>query len=602
MSETMVESRAPSVTEPVLEVRQVARAFGDVDALRGVDLEVHAGEVVGLLGPNGAGKTTLVRIVATLIEPDSGQVSVCGADASTAAGEVRAHLGLAGQFASVDELLTGRENLELIGRLYGIDTTDCRVRVEALLVSLGLSDAADRRVSTYSGGMRRRLDLGATLIGEPSLLLLDEPTTGLDPRSRLELWDLIAGIARRGTGVLLTSQNLEEIERLADRVIVLDNGEVIADGRPETLRRRIGGQVLDVGVDAEDLDATAQALSAAGFDVRPDRGGRRVTAATTDGIRAAADAARHLIDANREPNEFALRSPSLEEAFLSLTGAAGDGEEGTDSAVVLGGDPTSVRTRPVTTRSTARDIAVVVGRDWKRLLRTPQSLFFAAAMPVMFVLGLAAVFGDLVEGVVGQDYIQFLLPGVLVMQVTLAAGATGVGLATDLRDGIIDRFRSLPMAQIAVLTGRTTADLVRNALGAAVMVAAGFAIGFRLGGGLPGGIAALGVALFFGYAATWLFAAAGLAVKDPQAANFIGFAPVLLFVYLSSAWVPIETMNDAVQGFARHQPVNVTIEAVRGLANGTGNTGDIVASIAWSIGLIAVFGWLAGRQFRHATA
>ncbi len=254
------------------------------------------------------------------------------------------------------------------------------------------------------------------------------------------------------------------------------------------------------------------------------------------------------------------------------------------------------------TRSTSRDIAVLVGRDWKRLLRTPESLFFAAVMPVLFVLGLAAVFGDLVEGVIGQDYIQFLLPGVLVMQITLAAGATGVGLATDLRDGIIDRFRSLPMAQIAVLTGRTTADLARNALGAAVMVAAGFAIGFRLGGGLAGGIAALGVALFFGYAATWLFAAAGLAVKDPQAANFIGFAPVLLFVYLSSAWVPIETMNGAVQGFARHQPVNVTIVAVRGLANGTGNTGDIVASIAWSIGLIAIFGWLAARQFRHATA
>ena len=158
------------------------------------------------------------------------------------------------------------------------------------------------------------------------------------------------------------------------------------------------------------------------------------------------------------------------------------------------------------------------------------------------------------------------------------------------------------MAQIAVLTGRTTADLARNALAAAVMVVAGFAIGFRLGGGLVGGIAALGIALFFGYAATWIFAAAGLAVKDPQAATFIGFAPVLLFVYLSSAWVPIETMNGAVQGFARHQPVNVTIEAVRGLANGTGNTGDIVASIAWSIGLITIFGWLAARQFRHATA
>ena len=278
MSERIVESCAPSVTEAVLEVRHVCRTFGDVEALRGVDLEVHAGEVVGLLGPNGAGKTTLVRIVATLIVPDEGQVLVCGSDGVASPAEVRAHLGLAGQFASVDELLTGRENLELIGRLYGIATTDCRVRADELLALLGLTHAADRRVSTYSGGMRRRLDLGATLIGEPSLLLLDEPTTGLDPRSRLELWDLIADIARRGTGVLITSQNLEEIERLADRVVVLNNGRVIADDRPLTLQRRIGGQVLDVGVDAEDLDATTRALRDAGFDVRvgprPPSGGR----------------------------------------------------------------------------------------------------------------------------------------------------------------------------------------------------------------------------------------------------------------------------------------------------------------------------------------
>ncbi len=598
MSDRIVESCKANATEPVLEVHRLAHTYGDVDALRGVDLEVHAGEVVGLLGPNGAGKTTLVRIVATLIEPDRGRVLVCGANASTSAAEVRAHLGLAGQFASVDELLTGRENLVLIGRLYGISASDCRARADELLVLIGLTEAAGRRVSTYSGGMRRRLDLGATLIGEPSLLLLDEPTTGLDPRSRLELWDLIADIARRGTGVLITSQNLEEIERLADRVIVLDNGEVIADDRPQTLRRRIGGQVLDVGVDAQDLDAAAKALCTAGFDVQPDREGRRMTAATTDGIHAAAEAARSLYDAQTEPSEFALRMPSLEEVFLTLTGTAIERDDGNASSVRVDGSATPVRARPVTTRSTSRDIAVVVGRDWKRLLRTPESLFFAAVMPVMFVLGLAAVFGDLVETVIGQDYIQFLLPGVLVMQVTLAAGATGVGLATDLRDGIIDRFRSLPMAQISVLTGRTTADLARNALAAAVMVAAGFAIGFRLDGGLASGAAALGIALLFGYAATWVFAAAGLAVKDPQAANFIGFAPVLLFVYLSSAWVPIETMNGAVQGFARHQPVNVTIEAVRGLTNGTSDTNDIVTSIAWSIGIIATFGWLANRQFR----
>ena len=320
MPELMVESCTSGVTAPVLEVRGITRSFGDVAALNGVDLEVRAGEVVGLLGPNGAGKTTLVRIVATLIEPDHGQVSVCGRDSSTSARAVRSRLGLAGQFASVDELLTGRENLELIGRLYGIAPADCRLRAEDLLVMLGLTAAADRRVSTYSGGMRRRLDLGATLIGEPSLLLLDEPTTGLDPHSRLELWDLIGDLAGRGTGVLITSQNLEEIERLAHRVIVLDNGEVIADDRPEALRRRIGGQILDVGVDARDVDATTRALRTAGFDARPDRRRHRVTAATTDGIRAAADATHGLIEAHTEPTEFALRHPSLEEAFLTLTG------------------------------------------------------------------------------------------------------------------------------------------------------------------------------------------------------------------------------------------------------------------------------------------
>jgi ABC-2 type transport system permease protein/oleandomycin transport system permease protein len=223
-------------------------------------------------------------------------------------------------------------------------------------------------------------------------------------------------------------------------------------------------------------------------------------------------------------------------------------------------------------------------------------------MPVMFVLGLTAVFGDLVESVLGDDYIGFLLPGVLVMQITLAAGTTGVGIATDLRDGIIDRLRSLPIARSAVLVGRTTADLARNAFGATIMIAAGFAIGYRLHGGVLGGIAALAVALLFGYAITWVFAAVGLAVKDPEAANFMGFAPVLLFVYLSSAWVPIDNMHPAVTGFARHQPVNVTIETVRGLANGNATATQCIGAVAWSIGIIVVFAWIATRQFHSATS
>ena len=583
-----------------LDVRGVEKRFGDVVALSGVDLEVDAGEVVGLLGPNGAGKTTLVRTVATLLVPDAGTVEVCGSgDPST----IRTNIGLAGQYASVDELLTGRENLELIGRLYGIDAQACAARAADLLAAIGLEHAADRRVGTYSGGMRRRLDLGATLIGEPALLLLDEPTAGLDPRSRRDLWDLVDEIAGRGAAVLVTSQHIEEVERLADRVVVLRGGAVIADDVPGELRRRLGGQVLEVRADAGDVDAAAAALVGAGLSPRTDLPAGRITAAAAGGVAAAGVAAQALVAARIEPTELSLRTPSLEEAFFALTGDV--------DAVAGAADPDDVaatsltmtsRTRPVVSHSAIRDVAAVTGRYWKHLVRTPQSLFFATVQPILFVLGLQAVFAGLVEQVVGDDYIQFLLPGVIVMNLVLAAGTTGVGLATDLQEGIIDRFRSLPMAHVAVLAGRTTTDLLRSALALVIMVAAGMAIGFRFQGGLARGAAALAVALLFGYAVTWVFAAVGLAVRDPQAATFLGFAPVLLFVYLSSAWVPVDSMDGAVQAFARNQPVNVTIEAVRGLANGAPVTGEVLQSITWSVLLVVAFASIATRQLRRVTA
>ena len=586
---------------PVLEISGVTKSFGSVHALRDVDLVVAAGEVVGLLGPNGSGKTTLLRIISTLLAPDAGTVSVCGDDIGTDPVAVRAHLGLAGQHASVDELLTGRENLELVGALYGLASNDCTRRSGDLLGSLGLVGAADRRVSTYSGGMRRRLDLGATLIGEPSLLLLDEPTVGLDPQSRHDLWGMINEIAGRGISVLVTSQYLDEVERLADRVVVLREGTVIADDDPRALQTRAGGRVLDIRVDdPSQVTPTLQALADLAVSPRVDSTNTRISVPSSGGLPAARDAAQELIQAGVEPAEFALRGPSLEEAFLTLTGSASTDVDGDDQSIDRTAFP--VRTRPVVSRSAIRDVAVVTGRYWKHLLRTPQTMFFATVQPVLFVLALSAAFGGLVENTLGEDYIQFLLPGVVVMNLVLAAGTTGVGLATDLQAGIIDRFRSLPMAAAAVLVGRTTTDLVRNLLATTLMITAGFAIGFRLDAELASGLAALTVALLFGYAATWVFAVVGLAVKDPQAAAFLGFAPVLLFVYFSSAWVPIDTMSPAVQGFARHQPVNVTIESVRAFANGTTATSETIQSVAWSIGLVAVSAILATRMFRRAVA
>ena len=516
------------MTAPALAVDDVVKRYGDVEALAGVSLKVAPGEIVGLLGPNGAGKTTLVRAVATLLHVDGGRVTVDGVDVDADPEAVRERIGLAGQHAALDELLTGRENLRLVGRLYGLDGDEADRRTVALLDALGLAAAADRRVGTYSGGMRRRLDLGATLIGSPRVLLLDEPTTGLDPRARADVWTLIEDVARGGTAVLLTSQNLEEVDRLAGRIVVLDRGVVVGTGAPGDLKEQVGGR---------DLDAV----------------------------------------------------------FLALTAPP---QPDSDDAEPVAAVP---RLEPVRrTRGAWRDVGVVTGRSLTRLLRTPQLLFFATIQPILFIVGLEAVFAGMFETSQGGDYTQFLVPGVLVMNTVLMAGSTGVALAADMKGGIIDRLRSLPMAPIAVLAGRTTTDLLRSVLGVVLMLAAGFALGFRIHD-VPSGLAALGLVLLFGYACTWIFSAVGLAVKDPQAAQFAGFAPVLPLVYLSSAWVPVESMAPAVRGFVRHQPVTVTIDAVRSLVAGVPDDGAIVQSLGWSLGLLAVFVVVATKQYRRTS-
>src|SRR5437870_12590799 len=228
----------------IIEVEGVKKSFGSTVALAGVDIEVEQGTVLGLLGRNGAGKTTLVRILATLLAPDAGSVRIAGHDVVRRARMVRSLIGFAGQFAAVDETLTGGENLVLVGRRYGLGRKLARERADEVLQRLSLTQAADRRVATYSGGMRRRLDLGASLVGRPVVLIMDEPTTGLDPRTRIELWTFIEELVREGTTLLLTTQYLEEADRLADRIAVIEEGRLIAAGSPDELKQRIGGDVL----------------------------------------------------------------------------------------------------------------------------------------------------------------------------------------------------------------------------------------------------------------------------------------------------------------------------------------------------------------------
>lgn len=327
----------------------LVKTYGKVIALDRLDLEVAEGTVLGMLGPNGAGKTTTVRVLTTLLRPDSGQAEVGGVDVLADPARVREMIGVSGQFAAVDEYLTGRENLQLVGNLYHLGRRNARSRAGELLEQFRLADAADRPVKTYSGGMRRRLDLAGALVARPRVLFLDEPTTGLDPLSRNDMWQVIGELVAGGATVLLTTQYLEEADRLADSIVVVDRGRVIASGTADELKAQVGGEVIELVVPtAAELDSAAAVLDRLGRGtVATDRQARRVSVSSSGGRPAAAvlvDALRQLDEAGVQVLDVAVRRPTLDDVFLTLTGHAADAgaDAEPDTGPEAGAEPVEV--------------------------------------------------------------------------------------------------------------------------------------------------------------------------------------------------------------------------------------------------------------------
>ena len=674
---------------PAVRVEGVVKRFGATVALAGVDLEIPRGMVFGLLGPNGAGKTTLVRILATLLVPDAGRAEVLGYDVVAEPAAVRELLGLTGQFAAVDEILTGRENLEMFGRLFKLPREEARRRAGELLDRFDLTPAADRQARTYSGGMRRRLDIASSLVTRPSILFLDEPTTGLDPRSRNEIWAIVRELRREGTTLLLTTQYLEEADQLADRIAVIDTGKVIAEGTGSELKDRVGGQILEVELaSAEQRDRARAVLAGVGCgapqpDERPDR---LTLPAPRDGLQLVEEAAAQLRSAQIGVSDIGLRRPTLDDVFLQLTGVppsedggqpgrgarrggnggrrrggpapSGNGGRSPGSAPPSrdGGRsgsasaerivalrrpflplprpsfpraprPSSApapgpsspqsprpsaprpqrrpslrlsRPSPRALRSAVTDADVVTGRNLRHFIRQPDLLIFSTIQPVTFVLLFVYVFGGAVSRSLphGISYVDFLLPGIFVQSVAFRASQTAVGLSEDLQRGVVDRFRSMPMARSAVLLGRTTADLVRNVLIIVLMIVVGYAVGFRFRGGAPGALASVVVVAAFGFALSWIFAFVALTVRGAEAAQSAGFIVIFPLVFASSVFVPVSTLPGWLAAFAKVSPVTVTADAARSLAL-YGTPGSLGSAAAWIGGLLAVFIPLSVWRYRR---
>jgi daunorubicin resistance ABC transporter ATP-binding subunit len=327
------------VTEPAILVEGLHKRFGDVEALAGIDFAVPAGTVLGLLGPNGAGKTTAVRVLTTTLRPDAGHASVLGLDVVRSANDVRRVIGLAGQYAAVDENLSGRENVRLIGRLTHLPRRSIEPRGAELLELFGLAHAADRPVRTYSGGMRRRLDLAAALVHRPPVLFLDEPTTGLDLQSRSDLWGVIADLVDDGTTVLLTTQYLEEADHLAQQIVVVDHGRVIAAGTSTELKSRLGATVVEVGFASHELAQRAREVLRPHGVRPPEVEGHDVHLEVSEGPRVLIETLRALDDAQLEPASFNVREPSLDDVFLAITGKHAEEEQRDDTT-----DPTHTKT------------------------------------------------------------------------------------------------------------------------------------------------------------------------------------------------------------------------------------------------------------------
>ena len=634
----------------MIQAEGLTKRYGETQALAGVDISVPAGTILGLLGPNGAGKTTAVRVLTTLARPDSGSATVAGIDVLRHPAEVRRHIGVAAQDATLDPLLTGRQNLVLIGELSDLGRADSRARAAELLAQFELTDAADRVVKGYSGGMRRRLDLAGSLMTRPPVLFLDEPTTGLDPTSRQRVWEAIRELLGEGVTVLLTTQYLEEADELAHDIVVVDHGRVIAEGTPQELKEASRGARLEVTLaepHASAVGAMAPLVSgpvsvsddgrqlSAGVD-SVDRPGDlgRPSARRRGGARgqhrgAAAVARRRVLLAHRrahrrrrcrggtDDGDGRRSRVDVAAAFRLAPSASGEGRHELEG---VRGMTTTTLTPSATgfdrphaggnVLGSLADIWAMTRRNIVHISREPMQLSDVTIQPLLFTVLFVYIFGGAIPIPGGGSYVDFLLAGILALNLTTSTMGTAVGLSTDLHEGMIDRFRTLPMWRSAVLVGRSAADFLTSVVCAAIVAVTGLAVGWRPGANAISVVGGFALLLFFAYAVSWVSACVGLNSKSPESAASFGFIVLFPLTFVSNAFVPTQHMPGWLQAIANWNPVSAVVAGARDLWGNPNPSGTIQAwpmqhpveaALIWSVAILAIAAPLAAHFFRSRT-
>ena len=520
-------------TATAIRVRGVEKSFKELHVLRGVDLDVKAGSIFALLGSNGAGKTTLVKILATLLKSDSGSASVHGYDVADEPDDVRESISLTGQFAAVDDVLTGRENLALVARLRHLK--DPAAIADDLLARFSLTEAGNRKAATYSGGMRRRLDIAMSLIGTPPVIFLDEPTTGLDPQARIEVWQTIKQLAGQGTTVLLTTQYLEEAEHLR-------------------------GPHRD---------------PAPGHD-HPERDPHRAQAAPPAGqgrVHREAALPRGRLPHPRRRDRRDRHQPGRPRR-----------RRGTKAS-------------PMTTHL-LEDTGTLTGRSLRHILRSPDTIITTVVTPIALMLLFVYVLGGAIDTGSDESYVNYLLPGILLITIASGVAYTAYRLFLDMQGGIFERFQTMPIARSSVLWAHVLTSLAANLVSVAVIIAVGLLMGFRTGASLGAWLAITGILILFTLALTWIAVIAGLSAKTVDGASAFSY-PLILLPFISSAFVPTDSMPGPVAWFAENQPVTAVVNTLHALFAQQPIGSDIWTALAWLAAVLVAAYTLAIRIYRR---